>query len=51
MEDVNDNSPVFDPPNYNVTVYGDLPIGTALLTVRAIDNDVGHYGNVSWKAY
>lgn len=47
VEDVNDGSPVFEPSTYNLTVYGDLSVGTALLNVQAIDHDVGHYGEVS----
>uniref|UniRef100_A0A914Y2C1 Cadherin domain-containing protein n=1 Tax=Panagrolaimus superbus TaxID=310955 RepID=A0A914Y2C1_9BILA len=49
IEDVNDNSPIFVPDTYNITVYEDLPIGTALLSVHAIDEDQGKFGEVHYK--
>lgn len=49
LADVNDNSPVFDPQTYNITVYEDLPIGTALLNVQAFDEDQGKFGEVAYR--
>uniref|UniRef100_A0A7E4W5I1 Cadherin domain-containing protein n=1 Tax=Panagrellus redivivus TaxID=6233 RepID=A0A7E4W5I1_PANRE len=48
VEDINDNAPVFEPEVYNVTIYGDLPVGTALLSVQAFDADMGQFGEVRY---
>ncbi|KAI6650765.1 protocadherin Fat 4-like [Oopsacas minuta] len=39
--DVNDNSPVFDPNNYTITIGEDLPINSVVLTLQASDLDTG----------
>ena len=50
MQDVNDNSPVFDESPYRVTLAEDTPIGTEIITVRATDRDIGLNGLVSYQA-
>eukprot|EP00051_Salpingoeca_urceolata_P025110 m.445779 g.445779 ORF g.445779 m.445779 type:complete len:6907 (-) comp20305_c8_seq21:164-20884(-) len=41
VTDVNDNTPVFDNPEYVATVAEELPAGQALATVSATDDDEG----------
>ena len=50
--DVNDNAPVFEFPNdvnNTIQIATDVPIGTAILQVRAYDPDFGHNGTVTYK--
>uniref|UniRef100_A0A8C6QDE9 Protocadherin gamma subfamily A, 7 n=1 Tax=Nannospalax galili TaxID=1026970 RepID=A0A8C6QDE9_NANGA len=47
--DVNDHTPVFSLPRYQVTVPENVPIGTKLLTVNAIDLDEGVNGEVTYS--
>lgn len=44
--DVNDNSPVFEKPNYVATINEDTPLLTSVLRVRATDNDLGTNGGI-----
>ncbi|XP_052797045.1 protocadherin-11 X-linked-like isoform X2 [Mya arenaria] len=46
--DVNDNSPKFDVPFYNVTLLEDTPLNTVFLTVSAVDSDLGDNGRVEY---
>ncbi|KAK3699950.1 hypothetical protein QZH41_016609, partial [Actinostola sp. cb2023] len=39
IRDVNDNSPVFNPSQYNEKVYEDVAVGSTLVRVRATDAD------------
>lgn len=48
IEDVNDNSPSFDPRNYKKTVREDIGVGTSLLQVTATDRDRGFNGVVRY---
>ena len=41
--DANDHSPVFTQSNYSSSVPESLPVGTTILTVKAIDLDVVSY--------
>ncbi|XP_049536500.1 protein dachsous [Anopheles darlingi] len=41
VEDENDNDPKFELQKYIATIDEDVPIGTTVLTVKAIDADVG----------
>ncbi|XP_046738187.1 protein dachsous [Diprion similis] len=47
--DVNDNRPVFEPWQYNVTLRSDNPVNGAVLRVLATDKDAGHFGQVSYR--
>ncbi|XP_045250896.2 protocadherin gamma-A7 isoform X12 [Macaca fascicularis] len=47
--DVNDHAPVFFLPQYQVTVPENVPVGTKLLTVHAIDLDEGVNGEVTYS--
>ena len=39
--DINDNGPVFDTNNLNVTIREDFPVGHVVLTLQAFDRDTG----------
>ncbi|XP_071951339.1 protocadherin Fat 4-like [Antedon mediterranea] len=47
--DENDNSPVFDPNTYTVTVDENVQIGEDVLLVSATDADVGDNGNIRYQ--
>nr|XP_012788779.1 unnamed protein product [Sorex araneus] len=47
--DVNDHAPVFSLPQYQVTVPENVPVGTRLLTVKAIDPDEGINAEVTYS--
>ncbi|XP_051559265.1 protocadherin Fat 1a [Myxocyprinus asiaticus] len=49
LEDVNDNPPKFIPPNYQVKVREDLPIGTVIMWLEAHDPDVGPSSQVRYS--
>ncbi|KAH3869730.1 hypothetical protein DPMN_032899 [Dreissena polymorpha] len=46
--DVNDNTPVFEKADYNVTVLENITDGLQILHVNASDKDEGQNGNVSF---
>ncbi|NXX40546.1 PCDG2 protein, partial [Tricholaema leucomelas] len=46
--DANDNAPVFIPAEYTVRVPEDVPVGSTLVTVTAIDADEGLNGHVKY---
>uniref|UniRef100_A0A8D2JNK9 Protocadherin gamma subfamily A, 4 n=1 Tax=Sciurus vulgaris TaxID=55149 RepID=A0A8D2JNK9_SCIVU len=47
--DVNDHTPVFSLPQYQVAVPENMPVGTTLLTVNAVDPDEGVNGEVTYS--
>ncbi|XP_070553228.1 protocadherin Fat 1-like isoform X2 [Ptychodera flava] len=47
--DANDNSPVFNQTSYLGTVEENLPEGTTVLTVNAVDDDAGENGYISYS--
>ncbi|XP_052499496.1 protocadherin gamma-A7-like [Budorcas taxicolor] len=47
--DVNDHAPVFSLPQYQVTVPENVPVGTRLLTINAVDLDEGVNGEVTYS--
>ncbi|XP_068816220.1 protocadherin gamma-A12-like [Struthio camelus] len=47
--DANDNAPVFSQAVYTVRVREDVPVGSALVTVRATDADDGLNGEVKYS--
>ena len=44
--DVNDNSPVFEHENYNITILENIALQKTILRVRAVDADIGLNGQV-----
>jgi len=50
VEDINDNPPAFVPPaDYRVRLLEDLPVGTVVGTVLAVDPDAGNNGAVRYS--
>ncbi|XP_043275880.1 protein dachsous [Venturia canescens] len=49
ITDVNDNSPIFEPLYYNVTLRSDSPINEAIVRLRATDLDDGLFGQVAYR--
>lgn len=47
--DVNDNSPTFENTSYSVAIHENLPAGSTLLRVRALDPDAGINGRVRYQ--
>ncbi|KAK6636218.1 hypothetical protein RUM43_009876 [Polyplax serrata] len=47
--DVNDNPPMFDHSDYNVSLNESVPPGTSVLQVRATDNDIGDNAKVTYN--
>uniref|UniRef100_A0ACB8EC26 Uncharacterized protein n=1 Tax=Sphaerodactylus townsendi TaxID=933632 RepID=A0ACB8EC26_9SAUR len=46
--DTNDNAPVFTQPVYEATVSENIPKGSTLVTVKAVDLDEGIYGEIRY---
>lgn len=49
IDDVNDNAPKFSAEQYTVRVREDIPIGSVLITVDAMDKDLGVGGEVVYR--
>ena len=49
IEDINDNSPIFSQPSYNVTLEEDIPVSSIVLTLEASDADFGVNGVVVYS--
>ena len=49
VQDMNDNSPKFDRPFYNVTLNEDTAINTVFETITATDADAGENGEVEYS--
>ena len=49
VHNVNENPPEFDQSEYNTTVLETTNISTVVLTVRAVDPDVGQIGEVRYR--
>ncbi|XP_034037001.1 protocadherin gamma-A2-like [Thalassophryne amazonica] len=47
--DANDNAPVFTQPLYKLAVLENVPRGTNIITVTAVDADQGYNGNVTYS--
>ena len=47
--DANDNDPRFENPTYEVTVLENIPAGTSIVRVEAIDPDLGPNGEVVYR--
>ncbi|CAB01427.3 Cadherin EGF LAG seven-pass G-type receptor fmi-1 [Caenorhabditis elegans] len=39
LKDINDNAPTFDKKEYNVTISEEMPRGSQIITLKAVDND------------
>lgn len=48
VEDANDHDPVFTQSTYSLTVREDIPRGTSLFQVLAVDRDIGTNGEVRY---
>ncbi|XP_014475326.1 PREDICTED: cadherin-86C-like [Dinoponera quadriceps] len=48
IEDVNDNSPVFDEESYEVTLSENVTAGARVIQVRATDKDTGLFGSIKY---
>lgn len=48
INDKNDNAPVFERSLYNVSVFEDVVRGTRILTVAAVDDDIGNNALVNY---
>ena len=49
VEDINDNSPVFDPSTYTVMVFENVSINYLLITVSATDVDIPPNSNIMYS--
>ena len=51
FQDFNDNAPQFVIPqkNFTITILENAPIKTEVITVRAIDTDIGSNGAVRYR--
>ena len=49
VTDMNDNGPEFTEASYNVTVHENVTIGTAILTLKAVDADTGKNGEIVYR--
>ncbi|XP_072750510.1 uncharacterized protein [Anoplolepis gracilipes] len=48
IEDVNDNSPIFDEESYEVTLSENVTVGTRVIQVHATDKDTGLFGSIQY---
>lgn len=49
VTDLNDNFPEFEHPVYKVTVLEDIAVGTNIITVTAIDKDIGENADIRYS--
>lgn len=49
VTDVNDNEPVFKEDGYNVTVHENVTIGTPIMTLEAVDEDIGKNAEIVYR--
>ena len=47
--DINDSPPIFDQPEYSVVVTENVPPGGVVLTVTAMDADLGQFRDVTYR--
>ena len=45
---MNDNPPVFEKPNYWISISEGTPVGTPVITVTAIDPDLPENNNITY---
>ncbi|XP_077966243.1 cadherin EGF LAG seven-pass G-type receptor 2-like [Styela clava] len=46
LQDINDNAPIFDQPEYSASVLENVKIGTSVTRIRATDRDSGKNGQI-----
>ncbi|XP_068174232.1 protocadherin Fat 3-like [Antennarius striatus] len=51
IEDANDNTPTFDQLSYEISVNESVPVGANVLTVSAVDEDIGENGYITYSIY
>lgn len=49
VQDINDNTPQFDPYNLSYKVKEDAVIGKPIATISATDEDLGQFGTVVYR--
>ncbi|KAL4233820.1 Protocadherin Fat 4 [Mactra antiquata] len=49
VEDINDNTPVFEKRNYPISIYENYPSGQPILNVMAFDIDIGTNAMISYQ--
>lgn len=49
IDDINDNTPRFSLPTFNVKVREDVPLGTVVAIVNAVDPDLGSGGEIQYS--
>lgn len=49
VEDQNDNDPRFESTKYATSIPEDVPVGTSVLTVKAVDADKGVNGRITYS--
>lgn len=49
ITDVNDNRPIFEPREYNVTLRAETPVNGLILRCFASDTDAGFFGQVAYR--
>ncbi|XP_051834554.1 protocadherin beta-16-like [Antechinus flavipes] len=49
--DINDNTPVFAKPQYEVQIPENSPVGSLIVTVSAEDLDAGIYGDITYTLF
>ncbi|XP_069340449.1 protocadherin Fat 2 [Eulemur rufifrons] len=49
VKDVNDNRPIFEADPYKAVLTENMPVGTSVIQVTAIDQDTGRDGQVSYR--
>ncbi|XP_038547944.1 protocadherin gamma-A4-like [Micropterus salmoides] len=47
--DINDNPPIFSQDTYQIEIYENVPVGSAVTTVSAIDPDEGPNGEIEYS--
>ncbi|NXN93926.1 CAD23 protein, partial [Rhinopomastus cyanomelas] len=47
--DINDNNPIFSQPSYQRAVFEDVPLGTVILRVQAVDADSGQFALIEYS--
>eukprot|EP00795_Rhopilema_esculentum_P000635 gene635-10339_t len=49
VEDINDNTPLFNPTSYKAEIFENATVGTTLLQLRATDQDTGTNGQIKYS--
>jgi protocadherin Fat 1/2/3 len=49
VDDINDNAPIFNLNDYNVRIREDIPKGTVVAVITAVDLDIGTNGEIQYS--